>query len=320
MHPTDANPILSLENAELRVQLRPGLGAKLSSLLDKRTGREWLLPSQAPDGGYGAPAYGDDFSRFDTSGFDECFPNVSEGPCPNGEFRWPDHGEVWSRPWEARVEEGRITTRIEGRAWPYTLTRTAFLEGETLVLEYELENRASRPFPHLWSAHPLLRVTPGMRLLLPGTPREAFVNGASDPALGAYGDRRPWPEPVPGLDLSIVQDPSAGVAAKLFLPEVAVGCCGIQDPATGEALVFHWNPSEVPHLGLWLCYGGWPSDGRPGHLTVALEPCTGMPDALQEAAALGWCPELPAGARRTWSLRLRSHQHWTPKSSSGDLP
>jgi galactose mutarotase-like enzyme len=320
MHPADANPILSLENAELKVQVRPGHGAKLTSILDKRTGREWLLPSQAPGGGYGAPVYGDDFSRFDTSGFDECFPNVAEGAGPGGEPRFPDHGEVWSRPWESRVEDGRITTSIEGRAWPYLLTRTASLERESLVLDYTLENRASRPFRHLWSAHPLLQVTPGMRLLLPGSPREAFVNGTSDAALGVYGDRRPWPEPVPGLDLSTVQDRSAGVAAKLFLPDVPVGSCGIQDPSTGEALTFHWSPAEIPHLGLWLCYGGWPGDGRPGHLTVALEPCTGMPDGLQEAVELGRCPELPAGARRTWSLRLRSHPSWTKNSFPGDLP
>jgi len=314
MPPSASADTLCLENAFLEVRLRPGLGAKLCSLRDRRSGREWLLPSQLPGGGYPQPSYGDDFSRFDTSGFDECFPTVSAAPP------WPDHGELWSRAWAVAQEGDSLVACIEGRAWPYTFTRRATLEEDTLRLDYTLENHATDPFPYLWSAHPLLKVTPGMRLVLPEGVHEAFVNGASDDRMGVHGEMRPWPGLAPGLDLSTVPPVTRGQAVKLFIPDMREGRAGIHDPRSGDALTFTWDPAELPHLGLWLCYGGWPMDGRPGHLTVALEPCSGMPDQLQEAAARGTCAVLGPGGRSTWNLRLRSHTHCPPNPHPGVAP
>jgi len=318
MHPTGIPDPLTLQNEHLRLGLMPGQGAKICSLEDLRTGREWMLPSQLPGGEYRQAEYGADFAQFDTSGFDECFPTVSEGFHPDGSCRWPDHGELWSRPWSVEQEAEGLLARIEGQAWPYTFTRRASLKGDTLQLDYTVENHAERPFQHLWSAHPLLKVTPGMKLILPESIREAFVNGASDPSLGAFGELRPWPELSPGQDFSTVPSAACGRAVKLFFPRVPAGPCGILDPATGEALTFTWDRSELPHLGLWLCYGGWPEDGRPGHLTVALEPCSGMPDLLQDAAEGGACAVLAPGGRMHWSLRLRSHQQWNPLDQPGE--
>ncbi|WLT31610.1 hypothetical protein [Geothrix sp. PMB-07] len=307
MSPAALTDTLSLENEQLSVRLRPGQGAKLCSLLDRRTGRDWLIPSQLPGGVYLQPTCGDDFSRFDTSGFDDCFPTVSACKAPGMDIQWPDHGELWSRPWEVTREGASLLARIDGQAWPYTFSRRVSLEGDTLCLDYTLDNRADRPFPNLWSAHPLLKVSPGMKLWLPGSPGSAFLNAPSDPAFGSHGEARPWPELLPGVDFSTVQPRSLGRAVKVFFPRVQEGTCGILEPQSGEALTFTWNQAELPHLGLWLCYGGWPDDGRPGHLTVALEPCTGLPDRLDEAAEGGTCLMLPPGGRAAWSLRLRSH-------------
>ena len=281
-----------LENPRLRVELLPARGARLVSLLDRRLGREWLLPSQGPAGaGFAA----------DPAGFDECFPNVAPGPCPSGRCSWPDHGELWDRPWEVEREGDTLVCRIEGRARPYGFTRRLALDGATLRLDYELENLGGEPFPHLWSAHPLLQVQPGMRLDLPAGVSEVLADCASDPALA--GRRLPWPGE--SLDLSLIRSRAAGVAIKRFVRDLPEGRCALRDPATGHALEFAWDPAEIPHLGVWLCSGGWPEVGR-GQLTVALEPCTGMPDALEAAWRLGCARILPAGGRSRWSLRLRS--------------
>lgn len=311
---------LSLENEQLSVQLRPGQGAKLSSLVDRRTGREWLLPSQLPDGAYLQADYGAAFDAFDTSGFDDCFPTVSASSIPETDLHWPDHGELWSRPWQVERQGESLLARIEGQAWPYTFSRRVSLEGDTLCLDYTLDNRADRSFPNLWSAHPLLKVNPGMKLQLSGSPSTAFLNAPADPAFGSHGETRPWPELLPGVDFSTVQPRDFGRAAKVFFPEVQEGTCGILDPQSGEALTFTWNPAELPHLGLWLCYGGWPEDGRPGHLTVALEPCTGLPDRLDQAMARRTCATLLPRGRAAWSLRLRSHRLHPPSSHPSEAP
>lgn len=303
---------LTLVNEQLSLRMLPDLGGKLCSLRDRRNGREWLLPSQLAGGGYRNAAYGDDFSTSDTSGFDECFPVVGAGPHPDGTFQWPDHGELWSRAWEVEQTEDALMARIDGQAWPYTFSRRASLQGDSLCLEYAVENHAERPFTHLWSAHPLLQVRPGMKLLLPAGLREVVMNGPSRSNGEGSGDVRPWPHVLPGLDFSTVQPRACGKAVKLFCPWVSEGFCGIHDPASGEALTFRWDPAEVPHLGLWLCYGGWPTDGRPSHLTVALEPCTGMPDRLDDAVHQHSCIVLEPGERKTWNLRLQLHTHWPP--------
>lgn len=318
--PPGFSDTVSLQNECLLIRLMPELGAKVCSLRDRRTGREWLLPSQLPGGIYRQAAYGSDFSQFDTSGLDECFPTVSGSPHLDASVQWPDHGELWSRPWAVEAQADALLARIEGHAWPYTFTRRLSLQGESLCLDYTLENHAERPFHHLWSIHPLLNVAPGMRLLLPPSLREAFVNGASHPKLGTFGEKRPWPELVPGWDASIVQPAACGRAVKLYFPHVPEGAYGILDPGTGEALTFSWNRRDMPHLGLWLCYGGWPGDAYPGHLTVALEPCNGMPDRLLEAAERKACAVLGPGERASWSLRIRSHRFWNPQDRPGETP
>ena len=295
-----------LQNDQLRVACRPGLGAKLVSMLDRRTGREWLLPSQLPGGTYLQPAYGADFSRFDTSGWDECFPAVAAGPHPDAPITWPDHGELWSRPWRVEATPDSLTACVQGQAWPYTLTRRASLDGETLCLDYTLQNNAHRPFLHVWSAHPLLRVTPGMRIQLPGEIRDAYVDWSSDPARPAPGGWHAWPHWTPNVDLSTVQPTALGLAVKLYFRRLSEGRCGLVDPDSGQALILSWDLAAAPYLGLWLCYGGWPTDGRPGHLTVALEPCSGMPDRLTDAVQLGTSAVLPSGGTKSWSVRLRS--------------
>ncbi|MBK8794940.1 MAG: hypothetical protein IPM07_00345 [Anaerolineales bacterium] len=64
----------ALESAQLRVVTIPALGAKVVSLLDKRSGREWLAgPGDRP---LRAIAYGASFQEQDVSGWDEMFPTI----------------------------------------------------------------------------------------------------------------------------------------------------------------------------------------------------------------------------------------------------
>lgn len=293
----------TLANGFLKVTLAAGPGARILSLERTGTGREWLLQEAAP--GLRRPRYGDDFSLFHCSGFDDCFPNVA---ASEGDGHWPDHGELWTADWEVRGGYGEtLSCTAKGRAWPYTFTRTLKLEADTLRLDYHLENHASRPFPHLWSAHPLLRAQEGMTVVLPEAVREVMVNWVSDPACGRFGERRPWPSLDGRTDVSRVGSARDGFAAKLFVQDLPEGWASLEDRAAGECLTVSWEPRELPYLGLWLCYGGWPTDGRPGHLTVALEPASGLPDSLEAAARWGLCPTLGPGQSSRWSLRLRAH-------------
>ena len=107
-----------LENEILRTIVVPELGAKLVSLLDKRSQREWLVdPGERP---FQKVAYGAPFEKQDMSGWDDMFPTISAceypGPGEKHGVALPDHGEVWSLPWTVtQACSDRLALSVEGK-------------------------------------------------------------------------------------------------------------------------------------------------------------------------------------------------------------
>lgn len=280
-----------LENGLLRLTVLPELGAKLGSLLCLGDGREHLL--QPPEHPRRRAAYGAPFEQYDTSGFDECFPTV--GACPTRGSSLPDHGELWAVPWTV-TEQGQtfLTTEVAGRAFPYLFSRRLSLRESQVQLEYRVRNTGDTAFPYLWSAHPLLRVVPGDRIRLPDEVRSVKVESSAGGRLDGSVE---WTD-----ELAVLNDPARGWADKLFAGPLREGWCSLVY-SDGALLTFRFSPDEAPYLGLWICQGGWPDQGgRPGHYTVALEPCTAATDRLDRALELEAHRWVEPGQERSWRL------------------
>jgi galactose mutarotase-like enzyme len=311
MTPPPAAPLqpIHLENALLRLSVIPEAGGKIVSLLDRRTGREWLWRN--PFLPLCVPTYGTSYVlEHDSGGFDECFPAVAEGAFPSAPWQGvaiPDHGELWGLGWDCRREGDTLVMGVDGLRFPYHFERTLTLapDAAAVHLAYRAVNRAPFPFPFVWSSHPLLAIAPGMRLLLPdGAPLRVF--GASSPELGALGTPLQWPK-LQHLDLATVPAPDAGYAVKLFGPAPECGWVGLHDPETCSTMRFEFDPHTIPHLGLWLNMGGWtPREGQAPYFNLGIEPCIGAGDdlalAVQHYRAHGVIP--PKGERE-WSMTLR---------------
>lgn len=299
---------LKLSNDHLELEILPSLGGKLASLIDRRTGRDWLWhnPYLRPS----LPRYGSSYvMTADSGGFDECFPAVAEGPYPTEPWRGvaiPDHGELWGLPWEVEATEPALRLAVDGVRFPYRFERRMQLDpaAASVTLAYEVTNRAPFPFPFVWSAHPLLAIRPGMQLLIPeDLPLRVF--GSSSGTLGELGTPLWWPALGPH-DLTRLPGAEAGFAVKLFGPAPTRGWVGLHDPETATTLRFDFDPHEVPHLGLWLNMGGWcPLEGREPYYNLGLEPCIGAGDDLELAVrhfrAHG---VVPARGAVRWHLRL----------------
>src|SRR3954469_21925798 len=122
-----------LDNGELRVEIRPELGAQVASLVDLASGREWLdQPPTGPDrSGDLESVYG----GAQACGWDECFPTVNPVEYPEQPWqgaRLAAHGELWCRPWVAERDGDALVTRIDGARLPYRFTRRLWLEERTL--------------------------------------------------------------------------------------------------------------------------------------------------------------------------------------------
>ena len=299
--------LVQLANDRLVASFLPELGAKMSSLKSVSTGREFLL--QPPDRPYRQATYGARFADFDTSGFDECCPTVSECQYPTGEFAgavMPDHGDLWSTAWLCEIGDSELHFEARGTSLPYVLHKHVSLESNAIILRYEIESTGSREFAFLWSAHPLLAVEPGCRIVLPSEVSSVFVNCSREERLGKYGDGCGWPvaRTTGGGEVNLAEltTVNAHTADKLFTSRLSEGECAFSYPYSDE-LVFQFDPLLVPYLGIWICQGGWPSPDH-GHFTVALEPCTGRPDSLRESIKMGECDVLQPGQTKTWELRL----------------
>jgi hypothetical protein len=297
---------IRLSSNGVTVTVIPELGSKISSIF--WDGHELLF--QNPYRSLRAAYYGAPFSDFDASGIDECLPSI--GACGYPSEPWlgisvPDHGELWSVPWAARQETDRIVMTVESVRFPYTVIKSIeLLPILGLRIRYHLLNRSGRPFPFIWSAHPLLAIEPGSRIHLPA-PQTVTVDWSREERLGKQFTTHPWPSTTDShgnaIDLSLIGEPTLGYVEKLYSSRLDTGWCGVHHPSSSRWVGMVFSAESVPFVGLSINQGGWPVEGK-GYFNLGLEPCNGYPDRLDLAVARGCYAVAPPGDSLTWKLDI----------------
>jgi galactose mutarotase-like enzyme len=303
-----------LDNDVLRLTIVPQLGGKIVSLVRLESGYEYLLQPPEPERTYRTRSYGDRFEDYETSGFDECTPTVAECLYPEEPFlrnRLPDHGDIWCLPSAVAIAGEQICLSTHLRSLPLRFTKKVQLQENTVILEYEATNLSQSNVKFLWSAHPLLRVEPDAEIVLPKEVKEVEVGWSKEERLGKSGDRCAWPKAIERsgrmVHLNQVLAPIAGTADKLFTPRLSEGFCGMFLPRAEEGITFRFDPRLVPFVGIWICQGGWPTSRATKHFTIALEPCLGRPDSLEEAVKRNECAVLRGGESIQWWMEIETN-------------
>ncbi len=310
----DGFDAVEVDTGVLSLALIPELGGKISTLRDRRTGREWLwrnprLPYQRLD-----------YSRSyvleaDTGGWDECFPSVA--PCHYPMAPWlgvpiQDHGELWSQTPVVVVEEtasgAQLHATWQGRRLPYTFERTIHLQAGSACLrcEYLVTNKAAAPLSFIWSMHPLLAIEPGMQLLFP--PDTCFNRWASIPndLITQDSDLR-YPLTLQlerrAIDLKVLPGRTAGIALKLWSNPLREGWARVQ--AADGTLQIRWDTAKLPQVAFWMNLGGGAPDGGEPYYNLGLEPCIGAQDSLADAVTKQKVyATVPANGTYDWALEL----------------
>ncbi len=272
--------VFGLRNETVELAVVPALGAKVISLRNLVTEHEWMWHQPA-----GMKLFrnqlGDDFAASTMTGWDECLPTIA--PCDWKGRKLPDHGEVWSVPWEIDVEafaHGILKTSVSLPVSPFHFERAIQLQGNEVQLAYRLENRSHESEYFLWAMHPLLPVNENIRLDLTEETKNLLV-----------GEK--W---IDGLRF-IAEKPGC---KKIYASPLREGRASILNTATGDRLGFEWAATCNNTLGLWLTRGGWN-----GYHHVALEPANGAADSLAEAVKAGHGGMLAPKTMRSWQVRLR---------------
>ena len=278
--------MITLESAALTLVIEPRRGAKIVSLRQRATGREWIegnepLNADSPDRSVS-------FDEGDMCGWDEMMPTIEACRYPGTDLELAEHGELWRRAWDVlEVTATSATTVVADPVLGYRVARTIRLVDETVVINYELTNESSAERCLLWAAHPLFAHRPGTRIVL-----EGLEVDQSD-----EGPVRTWPEDGFSLDALVKGD-----YQKLFARALAHQPSATLIDADGPWLRLRWCRDDALYLGIWL-------DQRAlaRHSVVALEPTNAGHDALDVALASdrfdeAWC--LAPGANRRWRLEV----------------
>jgi galactose mutarotase-like enzyme len=280
------------ENAALRAEVIPELGGKIVSLIYKPTGKEWMIGSGRRP--LKQPVYGTSFTEWDMSGWDECFPTID--PCMTGEkgdILLPDHGELWSQPWESLAKEGKVLCSVQGRRLSYRFSRELELkDNATLRLNYEVKNIGDAPLPCLWTAHPQFTIDEPTDIVLPKAMRDLIcVFGGRKYETGAsFRAPENWT-----ISTDVVGD-----GRKFYYPKpVSEAWSGLYGRNSGNYLVLKTNRAKVPYWGVWIDEGMCND-----RTTVALEPGIGYYDSLERAVRNGTAMLLTPGETSCWHLEI----------------
>lgn len=295
---------VALENDFLRAILLPSIGGKIASLIDRKEEREYLYQPEAKI--LETPAYGSSFHDYPMFGFDDMFPTITAHYCETEPWRGsllPDHGEVWALPWEHTISQDSLRLWVYGIRIPYLLEkRVSFSREDTLLMEYRATNLTPFSFPFIWAGHPLFSVEEGMKILLPqGIDRVMNVEQGSK-RLGSYGQIHSWPEPNTNLAYRIdtISSYTGEDREKVYvLDELPTGWAALVCPTKKKGIALSFPKERAPYLGIWINEGGYY-----GQYNMAIEPCTGAFDRVDEAVRWNRSSYLNGKSAYSWHLSL----------------
>jgi hypothetical protein len=298
-------PAIRMESDAIALTIIPGSGAKLQSIFDRKAHKEILFQSKRE--GFRRAAYGESFPMGDMSGFDEVFPTIDECYYPAGPWKGthiPDHGELWTLPWECAVENDSLTLSVHGVKFPYRMEkRVEFLRNDCFRMTYRVDNFSDFDLSSIWCPHPFFTADEHTHVILPPSIRRVISTCPLENKLGAYGSMHTWPvtqlEEGSSYDISDVMNPAyEGKCEKFYAVDpVGEGWCALQDSRTGYTVGLSYPFEQLPYLGVW--------EGIvEGRYVSALEPVTGALDRLDLAVLAGKAGVIRAKSSAEWYLNV----------------
>ncbi|MBB6730661.1 DUF4432 family protein [Cohnella zeiphila] len=276
-----------LENDRLKVVIMPELGAKIWQITYKPRGKDllWQHPRLKPRPLPFHAVYDDQFF----GGWDELFPN--DMPETIGEEAYPDHGELWTLPWQFAVwqtgpQEASVRLWTETPISNCRVEKTITLRAGEAKLRFRhfIANNGREDLPYLWKLHAAMAVDGDARIDLPA--ENVYVEEFGKPRIGQTGVTYRWPyatdEEGVRRDMRKALPDSAGVGEFQYAIGMKEGWCAITHAKEKIGFALAYDKRRLPHCWLFASYGGWR-----GLNTVVLEPCTGYPAGVNDGVRQG---------------------------------
>lgn len=271
-----------LENEKIKAIILPNIGGKVASFYSKETDFELLF--QNKEDLYKVPNIYSDFARFDAAGFDDAFPSIDEGEVEVGNdiVKYPDHGEIWSAKFKYEIVQNTLVMRYQSKILSYTYKKSIHIEGNSLIINYCIENTKETPIPCLWAMHCLMNCEDDMEIIFPeGTDEILNVNDSDDLGEVLTVHNYPITKTINGDEyrLDRVKPASAKCCEKYYISDkVKEGSSGAYYPSNSVTYTVNFDKEKLPYSGLWITSGGFRGD-----YNCALEPANGFYDSIDIA-------------------------------------
>lgn len=275
-----------VENEHMRVVLIPELGGKLWQITEKSRGHDllWHHPRIKPRPVALHTSYDDHFY----GGWDELFPNDMAELIQDEAM--PDHGELWSLPWEFRIQQSDEQVMVH--LWvetPISICRMekriSMRSGERNIrFQHKLTNLGHTELPFLWKLHIAMKVDEHARI--DAGAKQVYIEDFGKPRNGQTKIEYTWPFASDAAgqlhDMRNCLAETAHIDEFQYMTEMDAGWCALTDTRSGVGFGVAFDTAVFPSCWLFASYGGW----RKLH-TVVLEPCTGYPVSVQKGIEAG---------------------------------
>ena len=284
-------PSVIVETDKLVAAFLPALGGKLTSLVDKKTGRELL--EQAKGAEYQKLAYAGAYVPAECSAFDDMFPTIDAFRC--NQFPWegvemPDHGEVCGLPWMEERSAESLKLTVHGVRFPYTMEKTIAEKNGNLAISYKVTNHSPFEFDFVYAAHCMIAAQENAEIIVP------YPEGAQGTVIFheqgkmKYNDKYTWK----GLKMGGYP---GGETFKFFFDEPIPEGWVQYKYTDGSYVKMTFDADKLPYFALWLNCGSFK-----GMYNCAFEPCSGTHDRPDVARMHKKFSVLPAYGTYEWNV------------------
>lgn len=275
-----------LESKVLRVVVLPELGFKTASIVYKPKDKEFLF--QPSKDRYEIPHHGAEFEKYDTSGLDEMLPTIDKCDYPEGTFQGrelPDHGDVWSLPWDVEVKDNIVTGSVNLISLPLEFQKSIGFENDnTIRMDYKVKNLSDENVYYLWALH-------GLNVFDNNT--EFIFASDMDRVLNVHND-----EDLNLIDLKCLKNYEDKKTYKYYFQgELETGRVGLNYTKERIKYMINYDTKVNPYLGVWITKGGFK-----GEYNCALEPSNGFYDTVSLAYENRKIPFLNPYEEHEWTI------------------
>jgi len=281
-HEVNGLEVIAGENDDIRFEIVPALGGKLTSVFNKKLQKEFLWHNA--ELALVENNAGDDYDSNFWGGIDELLPN--DIPEAVDGIEYPDHGELWTTRLAYTLASDVVSVfgQLPKSGLFYTKT-VSLLEGSGIQLAYRIVNQAESRRHFLWKLHAALRITPGDRLESPATKARVVYPQSSR---FRNEDEFNWPV-IDGVDAALVPDKN-GTMDFFYLYDSPESDMSLVSDEGNHRFTYRYDGAIFPYQWYFASYGQFHN-----HYTAILEPASAMPVSVNEAAALGQCSVLEPG-------------------------